>query len=60
MVHLSLLCKQLVIYFNFEYREDVLLVYECDVPCPGLLPSSDFFKHVCDLCVFLTHVWVNI
>ena len=24
-----------------------------DVPCPGPLPSSDLFNHVCDLGLFL-------
>ena len=26
--------------------------YPADVPCPGPLPSSGVFNHVCDLCLF--------
>ena len=25
--------------------------YPADVPCPGPLPSSDLFHHVCELCL---------
>ena len=29
-----------------------VISYPADVPCPGPLPSSDLFNHVCNLCVF--------
>ena len=29
-----------------------VISYPADVPCPGSLPSSDLFNHVCDLCLF--------
>ena len=29
-----------------------VISYPADVPCPGPLPSSDLFNHVCDLCLF--------
>ena len=30
----------------------LVISYRADVPCSGLFPSSDSFKHVCDLCLF--------
>ena len=29
-----------------------VISYPAGVPCPGPLPSSDLFNHVCDLCLF--------
>ena len=29
-----------------------VISYPADMHCPGPLPSSDLFKHICDLCVF--------
>ena len=29
-----------------------VISYPADVPCPGPLPSSDLFNHVCDLGLF--------
>ena len=29
-----------------------VISYPADVPCPGSLPSSDLFNHVCDVCLF--------
>ena len=29
-----------------------VISYPADVPCPGPLPSSDLFSHVCDLGLF--------
>ena len=29
-----------------------VISYPADVPCPVLLPSSDLFNHVSDLCIF--------
>ena len=29
-----------------------VISYPADVPCPGPLPSSDLFNHICDLCLF--------
>ncbi len=29
-----------------------IISYSADVPCPGPLPASDLFNHVCNLCVF--------
>ena len=28
-----------------------VISYPAYVPCPGALPYSDLFNHVCDLCV---------
>ena len=29
-----------------------VILYSADMSCPGPLPSSDLFNHVCDFCLF--------
>ena len=36
-----------------------VILYPADVPCPGPLPSSDLFNHVCDLGLSLTQMYIS-
>ena len=38
--------------FQVVIRSVQVISYPADVPCPGPLPSSDLFNHVCDHCIF--------
>ena len=61
LVHLSNASPVFLEVFNFVvFPGDDTSVISCpaDVPCPGPLPSSHLFNHVCDLGLFLTQMFV--
>ena len=56
LVRLSAVSPAFLFLFSFRWVSSTqcpsVISYPADAPCPGPLPSSDLFNHVCDLCLF--------